>query len=152
MPLFKKKLRDTKVGKFLKEKAPDILEGISDILPDKGLLGIAGNIIDRINKSDKLTPEDKEMALKLLEMDKAEMENVTARWQADLQHGGWLSQNSRPLVLLSAVLMLYVFIILDSCKITFDIKESWISLYEVVLVTTIGGYFGLRSWEKIKRK
>lgn len=152
MPLFKKKLRDTKVAKFLKDKAPDILDGISDILPDKGLLGLAGNIIDRINKHDKLSVEDKEMALKLLEIDKTEMEQVTERWKSDLEHGGWLSQNSRPLVLLSAVLMLYVFIILDSSGIKFDIKESWISLYEVILVTTIGGYFGLRSWEKIKRK
>lgn len=149
MPLFKKKFKDTKLGIFLKEKAPDILDKVADILPDKGGLGIVKNLLE---KNDKLSPEDKEYAQMLLDHQLKEQEEITERWKYDLEHGGWLSKNSRPLVLLSAVLMLYVFIILDSSGVKFDIKESWISLYEVILVTTIGGYFGLRSWEKVKKK
>ena len=39
----KKKLRDTKIGKFLKEKAPKVLDAIGDILPSNGALGIIRN-------------------------------------------------------------------------------------------------------------
>ncbi len=41
----KKKFKDTKVGVFLKEKAPKILNGIGDILPDNGVYGVVKNLI-----------------------------------------------------------------------------------------------------------
>ena len=70
MPFFKKKkegvkkkFKDTKIGIFLKEKAPDLLDKVGDFLPDKGVLGIVKNIID---KDDKLSPEDKAKATELL--------------------------------------------------------------------------------------
>jgi len=59
----KKKFKDTKVGKFLKEKAPALLNTVGEFLPDQGGLGIVKNIIS----GDKdMGPEDKEMALKLI--------------------------------------------------------------------------------------
>ncbi len=32
----RKKIRDTKLGKWLKEKAPNILDTVGDLLPDSG--------------------------------------------------------------------------------------------------------------------
>jgi hypothetical protein len=55
----KKKFRDTKVGKFLKEKAPKILDTVGDVLPDKGVLGIVKNLI---STSDEMSDEDKQLA------------------------------------------------------------------------------------------
>ena len=55
----KKKFKDTKVGQFLKDKAPKILDTIGDVLPDKGVLGIVKNLI---SSSDELSPEDKAVA------------------------------------------------------------------------------------------
>jgi hypothetical protein len=54
----KKKLKDTKIGKFLKEKAPQVLDIVGDVLPDKGVYGIVKNIIskdDTINDADTIT-------------------------------------------------------------------------------------------------
>ena len=51
----RKKFRDTKVGQFLKEKSPKILDVVGDILPDSGALGIAKNLI---NMADDLTQEE----------------------------------------------------------------------------------------------
>ncbi len=45
--LKKKKFKDRKIGKFLKEFAPDVLEDISDIVPDFGALKIVAKLIDR---------------------------------------------------------------------------------------------------------
>jgi hypothetical protein len=35
-------------------------------------------------------------------------------------------------------------------KIEYEVKDSWISIYETVLITTIGGYFVVRSIDKNK--
>lgn len=48
----KKKFKDTKIGIFLKDKAPHIIDIVGDVLPDKGALGILKNIIDRDNTLD----------------------------------------------------------------------------------------------------
>ena len=74
----KKNFKDTKVGAFLKERAPKIVSQIGEFLPDQGGLGVVKNLIT----SDKtISPRDKETALKLLEQDIAEMENVSSRRQ-----------------------------------------------------------------------
>jgi hypothetical protein len=147
MPKEKKKFAETKIGKFLKEKAPYILDKVADILPDKGGLGIVKHLIE---KDDKLTPQDKETALKELEMDMAEMEEITKRWVADVNSDSWLSKNARPLVLLSLVACMYVFIVLDSFyKISFDVSSEWIDVFKYVLMATITAYFGVRGAEKV---
>ena len=51
------KLKDSKIGKLLKEKAPKILDIIGDVLPSNGTMGIIKNII---SKDPDLTPEEKE--------------------------------------------------------------------------------------------
>jgi hypothetical protein len=53
-----KKLKETKLGKLLKNKAPKILEVVGDLLPDKGVLGVLGNLI---KKDPELTAEDKKL-------------------------------------------------------------------------------------------
>jgi hypothetical protein len=52
-----KKFKDTKIGNFLKDKAPHILEVVGDVLPDKGALGLVKNLIDL---DDKVSKDDKE--------------------------------------------------------------------------------------------
>ena len=71
-------------------------------------------------------------------------EQITARWTADAQ-STWLASNVRPLIVLTLVATLMVFIVLDSMDLAFTIREAWISLYEVLTLTAVGGYFTLRS-------
>ena len=52
----KKPFRETKVGKVLIDKAPQVLDMVGDILPDQGALGLVKNIIskdDSISESEK---------------------------------------------------------------------------------------------------
>ena len=68
----KKKFRDTKVGKFLKDKAPEIVNVAGELLPDRGLLGVVGKMIDGAN----LTDEDKAQAhSQLVELYNLEVED-----------------------------------------------------------------------------
>jgi hypothetical protein len=143
----KKKFKETKIGAFLKNKAPKILDGIGDVLPDNGAFGIVKNLISSDNS---MSPEDKEMALKLLEQDIAEMNNISSRWQSDMKSDSWLSKNTRPMALIFLTLAMTIFIVLDS-TILLQIKESWVSLLETLLITVYVAYFGSRGAEKITK-
>jgi len=143
----KKKFKDTKVGIFLKEKAPAFLDTVGEFLPDQGGLGIVKNLIS----SDKeLKAADKEMALKLLDQDIAEMDNISSRWASDMKSDSWLSKNTRPMTLIYLTLAMTIFIVLDS-TVLLEIKTGWVSLLEALLITVYVAYFGSRGAEKITK-
>ena len=142
----KKKFKDTKVGAFLKEKAPAILDTIGSVLPDQGGFGIVKNIITSDNN---IEPQDKETALKLLEQDIQEMKDVSTRWQADMASDSWLSKNTRPITLIYLTLALTILIIIDSFHMRFDVDTAWVELLKTLLITVYVAYFGSRGAEKI---
>ena len=95
----KKKFSETKVGAFLSKAAPGILGIAGDVLPDAGVLGLVKNLIKK-EPDATLPPEDKEKALKLLEQDMVEMQEVSKRWESDMKSDSWLSKNTRPISLI----------------------------------------------------
>ncbi len=111
---------------------------VGDSLPSTGVLGVLKGLIE---KDEVLPQQDKETALKLLEMDLVEMQEVTKRWVAD-STGSWLTKNVRPVVLLflSVSFIIGWFMQINELNI---IKE----LLQIVFVA----YFGGRSFEKIKK-
>jgi hypothetical protein len=142
----RKKFKETKVGVFLKEKAPKILDGIGEILPDNGVYGVVKNLI---TTDKQMSPADKETAMKLLDMDMAEMQSVSERWQYDMKSDSWLSKNTRPLTLIYLTVCMTLYIVLDSMQMVFDMKEAWIDLLQTLLVTVYVAYFGSRGAEKV---
>ena len=142
-----KKFKETKVGVFLKEKAPSILDTVGEFLPDQGGLGIVKNLITSDNT---IEPKDKETALKLLDQDIAEMGNISERWASDMKSDSWLSKNTRPMTLIFLTLAMTIFIILDS-TVLLEIKTGWVSLLEALLITVYVAYFGSRGAEKITK-
>lgn len=143
----RKKFKETKVGIFLKEKAPAILDTVGEFLPDQGGLGIVKNLI---SGDSSIEPKDKETALKLLDQDIAEMNNVSERWVSDMKSDSWLSKNTRPMTLIYLTLAMTIFIVLDS-TVLLEIKTGWVSLLEALLITVYVAYFGSRGAEKITK-
>lgn len=133
-----KKFKDTKVGKFLLNNGSGIVNTLGDALPSNGVLGIVKGLID---KDESLPLEDKEKALKLLEMDMVEMQEVTKRWEADLNSDNKLSKNIRPLTLMFFSVAYVV---------------GWYLNYSLENITgllslIVGAYFGGRSYEKTRK-
>lgn len=150
----KKPFKETAVGKFLAEKAPNILDKVGDVLPDKGVLGIVKNLI---SSDDKLTPEQKTEGLRLAQEHELEMEKqailfeqtVTDRWKADAMGDSWMSKNARPITLLSLLAFLYLIIISDSFpSFNFEVKDAYVELLQMLLTTTVIAYMGARSFDK----
>ncbi len=144
----KKKFKDTKVGRFLSNAAPGILNTVGDVLPDNGVFGLVKNLID---KDPALPPEDKEKALLLLQQDIVEMKEISKRWASDMKSDSWLSKNTRPMTLIFLTVSLIVLILLDSGNIGFGVDESWVDLLKSLLITVYVAYFGSRGVEKFKK-
>ena len=142
----KKNFKDTKLGVFLKEKAPKILDSIGDLLPNQGVYGIVKNLI---SQDETLPVKDKEEALRLLDLDLEEMKGVTERWKYDMVSDSWLSKNTRPLALIYLTVCMTLFIVFDSIQLLFDMKAAWIDLLQTLLVTVYVAYFGSRGAEKV---
>ena len=134
----KKKFKDTKVGQFLLNNGSGIVNTLGDALPSNGVLGIVKGLID---KDESLPPEDKEKALKLLEIDMVEMQEVTKRWEADLNSDNKLSKNVRPLTLIFFSVAYVVGWYLDYSL------ENITGLLSLI----VGAYFGGRSYEKTRK-
>ena len=116
------------------------------------LVKSVGGVIDGLHTSDeeKLAAEQK--VKELIANYEIEMEkNITARWQADLKSDSWLSKNVRPMVLIFLIICTMLLIFIDAGAINFDVKDTWVDLLQLVLITVIGAYFGGRSFEKIKK-
>ena len=111
-----------------------------------------GGILDNLTttKEEKIEPQAK---IKDMIMGyEAEMQKqVTERWKLDMNSDSWLSKNIRPLVLIFLVVCTMLLIFIDAGKINFNVKDSYVDLLQLVLITVIGAYFGGRSLEKVKK-
>ena len=144
----KKLFKDTKVGRFLSNAAPGILNTVGNVLPDNGVFGLVKNLI---HKDPVLPPEDKEKALLLVQQDIVEMKEISKRWASDMKSDSWLSKNTRPMTLIFLTVSLIVLILLDSGNIGFGVDESWVDLLKSLLITVYVAYFGSRGVEKFKK-
>jgi len=122
-----------------------------------------GSVVDKlagvadrfIRTKDEKAEFEKQMTQILIDAEAAMQKNVTERWQADLQHGNWLTRSVRPLVLVFLIVCTVIMVFIDSGSLTFQVEDKWVDLLQLVLMTTIGAYFGGRSVEKynqIKKK
>lgn len=131
------------IGKTAKGVGGTVLDAISG--------GKVTDIVKAISGDTKLTEIEKEMLLKELEQDVIEMQEVTKRWQSDMQSDSWMSKNIRPLSLAFLTVSLFIYIILDSSMAGFKVKNEWVDLLSSLLLLVYGGYFGARAVEKITK-
>ena len=114
----------------------------------KGVGGVLDNLIT--SKDEKLEAEHKVKELVAnyeIEMEK----NITSRWEADAGSDSWLAKNVRPMVLIFLIACTMLLIFIDAGAINFNVKDSYVDLLQLVLITVIGAYFGGRSLEKVKK-
>ena len=117
------------------------------------LVESVGGVLDNLTTSKEEKLEAKRKMKELIANHEAAMEqNITDRWNADMNSDSWLSKNVRPLVLIFLVVCTVLLIFIDAGAISFEVEEKWTDLLQLVLITVIGAYFGGRSLEKTKKK
>jgi hypothetical protein len=141
----KKKFRDTRVGKFLREKSPKVLEVVGDLLPSSGVLGVAKNLI---NLSEDLSQEEKEMLdgelVRMMELEVADRDSARKREVsiAEIHKFDILFYITGVIGLAAFCFIVYAIAFLH---IPEENKEVWIHLIgitEGVVLSIFGYYFG----------
>ena len=143
----KNKIKDTALGGWLKQKAPGILDTVGDLLPDQGALGIVKNLLDNEPGIDPVEAKAK------IDAEIAFQNNVTERWKADMGGDVKLAKLIRPATLIALMSMFMVTMVLDSLdNLPFNVKDSYVSLLEILMLTSFGAYFAGRTIEKAKKQ
>ena len=127
------------LGKLFSGGAAELVKGV-------------GGVIDNLHTSNEEKLEAERKIKELIANYEVEMEkNITSRWEADLKSDSWLSKNVRPLVLIFLIVCTMLLIFIDAGALKFNVKDSYVDLLQLVLITVIGAYFGGRSFEKVKK-
>ena len=127
------------LGNLLSGGAADLVKGV-------------GGVIDDLHTSEEERLAAEQKIKEIIANYEVEMEkNITSRWEADLKSDSWLSKNVRPMVLIFLIVCTMLLIFIDAGALKFNVKDSYIDLLQLVLITVIGAYFGGRSFEKVKK-
>ena len=111
-------------------------------------------------KLKELLKEEKEEARQkitqiLATAEQAAQAQVSARWEADIKHGSWLSKNIRPLTLVFLTFVFTILSVFDGnltvAGETFTIGAAYVPVYQTLLMTVYAAYFAGRSIEKVKQ-
>ena len=140
------KIKATGLGKWLKQKAPSVLDTVGDLLPDKGALGVVKNLLD---KEPDIDPAE---AKAMLDAEVQFQNNVSERWKADMSSDVKLAKYIRPVTLIALMLMFMGTMVMDSLdNLPFNVKDSYVSLLEILMLTSFGAYFAGRTIEKSRK-
>ena len=127
------------LGKIFSGGAAELVKGV-------------GGVIDNLTTSKEEKLEAERKIKELISNHEVEMEKqITERWSMDMNSDSWLSKNIRPMTLVFLVVSTVLIIFIDAGVISFEVKDTWVDLLQLVLITVIGAYFCGRSLEKEKK-
>jgi len=117
-----------------------------------GVIKEVGNVIDNLTttKEEKLLIK-KQIQEILEKADQDAQEQVTRRWESDMNSDSFLSKNIRPAVLIFLTIIFTACAFFDGNVGEFTIADEYIPIFQTLLVTVYGAYFVGRTWEKAKK-
>jgi hypothetical protein len=147
----RKKFKNTKVGMFLKEKAPQILDVVGDVLPSQGVYGIVKNLIDL---DDDIDPETRELIHnQLVEAYKAEVEDRDSARQrevalAKIRKFDFMFNLTGFIGLGVFVFLVYAIIYIEVPEVNKHIWIHLIGISEGIIVSIFGYFYGSSMKDK----
>ena len=149
-----KKLKDTKIGAFLKEKAPQALGLVGDLLPENGTLGIVKNAIELVTpdpvEREKLNEELSAMELEFYKTEVADRDSARKR-QIEMAKAG----KDDYMMLITGLVGIGSFALIVVSAIFMDLPENpllhqIVGLVEGVALTIFAFYYGTSKGSKDK--
>ena len=115
-----------------------------------------GGVIDNLHTSGEEKAEAKQKLETILaQAEQAAQAQVSARWEADMKHGSWLSKKIRPLTLIFLTFVFTILSVFDgNLQIggeDFTIGAAYVPVYQTLLMTVYAAYFAGRSIEKVRK-
>jgi len=140
-----KKIKDSKIGKFLSDKVPHVLDIVGDVLPDKGALGIVKNIID---KEPDLTPEEKQQIHnQLVELYKLEVQDRDSARDREVKmieagSDDWMMNATGIIGLSSFVFLIFSIVFITVPESNSELLIHTTGIVEGIVLSIVGYYFG----------
>ena len=145
-----KKIKDTKVGQWLKEKAPGVLEVVGDLLPEGGYLGVVKNLI---SKDPDVTPEQEaefeQMAFQLEAADRASARNREVELAKATGDNDWMMIITGIVGLVSFLFTIYAVVYIENVREN-DLFIHLMGMIEGVVIGNIFAYYYGASVKKPK--
>jgi hypothetical protein len=156
----RKPFKETKLGQFLKVKVPNAFSAVGELLPDKGVLGIIKNIID---KDPGIRPEDRLEFERLLKEHEHEMftQEVADRASARTRetefvkatgHVDWMMIIVGVIGLAAFTFVLFVLVYEEIPEANRDLFIHAIGMVEGVAISIFAYYFGSSKGSADKNK
>lgn len=146
------KIKNTKIGKLLKDKLPNALDLVGDLLPDQGALGIIKNVIDKsdIPEVDKevLHNQVKELySLEVSDRDSARRREIEVAKTRSFD----IMFNLTGFVGLGAfVFLIYAIVYLEIPHANKEVFIHLIGICEGIVLSIFGYFFGSAISNKSK--
>lgn len=144
----KDKIKDTKVGKWLKEKAPKVLNIVGDLLPDQGYLGVVKNLI---SSDPDVTPEQEaefeQMAFELEAADRASARNREIEIAKATGKTDWMMILTGVVGLFSFMFTIYAVVYIENVRE----NELFIHLMGMIEGVVIGNIFAYYYGASVKK-
>ena len=116
-----------------------------------GVIKEVGDVIDKLTTTEEEKLEAQIVIRKILETaDSEAQEQVSRRWESDMNSDSFLAKNIRPMVLIFLTSVFSILAFTDGNIGEFKIAKEYIPIFQTLLVTVYGAYFVGRSWEKAK--
>lgn len=140
-----KKIKDTAIGKFLKEKAPNVLKVVGDVLPESGTLGIIKNIIDG---EPELTPEEKkQIHLQIVELYNLEVKDRDSARNREVEiiktgATDWMMNVTGAVGLFAFVFLIIAIVFITVPEHNKELMIHTTGIVEGIVLSIVGYYYG----------
>ena len=129
-----------------------VLSTITGFLSGGNVIKDIGGVLDNLHTSGEEKAEaERKIKSILVQAEQAAQQQVSARWEADMKHGSWLSKNIRPLTLIFLTICFVILSVFDGNLGEFTIGSAYVPVYQTLLMTVYAAYFAGRSIEKVKK-
>ena len=129
-----------------------VLSTLTGFLSGGDIVKDIGNVLDDLHTSGEEKAEaERKIKSILVQAEQAAQQQVSARWEADMKHGSWLSKNIRPMTLIFLTICFVILSVFDGNMGEFTIGAAYVPVYQTLLMTVYAAYFAGRSIEKVKR-
>ena len=129
-----------------------VLSTLTGFLSGGNIVKDIGNVLDDLHTSGEEKAEaERKIKSILVQAEQAAQQQVSARWEADMKHGSWLSKNIRPITLIFLTICFVILSVFDGNMGEFTIGTAYVPVYQTLLMTVYAAYFAGRSIEKVKK-
>ena len=144
MPKDKKPFKETGLGKFLLGAGSTIIDVVGDVLPDKGLLGVVKNLIDKDpNLSEDQKSEAHDRLVELYRLEVEDRDSARKR-EVNLRKYGtdWMFNLTGIVGLTAFAFLVYTVVTTEVPASNKEIFIHLLGIVEGVALSIFGYYFG----------